>query len=126
MSSYATKDIHDIVAIGAKISVMALIAFGRHKRWAYTTVAERHEVGRRLRRQKGAKHAHVTQFAIGHHAFMRLCWRYQRQFGRKLTPAERAHIRVVHAEEIAKTAVGWPWVKKPRVSYPELPDPPEM
>ena len=56
---------------------------------------------------------------------MNLCQRYTRQFGRKLTPAERSWIREVHKAEIDATRVGWPWVKKPRVSYPELPDPPE-
>ena len=109
---------------------MALIPFGRYKRWAYTTVAQRHEVGRRLRRLKGQRHAMFTQRYIGHHAYMRLCKRYKRQLGRALTPAERAWIREVHKEEIAATSIGWPWVKKPRVSYPdipepELPDPPE-
>jgi hypothetical protein len=76
--------------------------------------------GKYMRACKGAKHAHVTLRAIGHFAYLRIVKRYTRQLGRKLTPAELAHIRAVHADEIAASCIGQPWPKKQRASYPEL------
>lgn len=105
---------------------MTLIPYGRHSRWTGIPWSERSKIGKRLRRQKGNKHALVTLRSMGHFAFMRLCYRYQRKYRRKLTPAERNWIRAVHAEEINASRVGWPWEKKPRAEAPYIPDPPDF
>ena len=76
--------------------------------------------GKRLRYSKGRRHGHVTQRANGHYCFKNICKRYKKRLGRELRPAELAHIRAAHAEEIEKAKIGAPWEKRPRVWYPEL------
>lgn len=98
---------------------MAKIAFGYHRRWSNTTFAERSAMGKRLRRQKGAKHAAYTHAYMGHYMYMYICKRYKALYKRVLTPAERNWIRETYKKEIAATSVGWPWPKKARVSYPD-------
>lgn len=87
-----------------------------HARWRNKSAAERSEVARKLRRAKGRKHALVTLRALGLPKFARICASYTRKLGRKLTPAEIAHIRIIHRDEIMATAYGEPWPKKPRVT----------
>ena len=101
---------------------MTTIPFGRYKRWAHVSAADRSAFGKWLRRKKGNKHAMFTLRYIGNQKFMCLCMRYQRKYGRKLTPAERAWIKAIHAQEIAASSAGWPWPKKPRVSWPDTSD----
>ena len=90
---------------------------GPYVRWAKRTPAERSAFAKRMRKQKGQKHATVTQLAIGHYRYMALCRRYQRQYRRKLTPAERAWIRTAHKAEIDADKIGSPWPKRERVWF---------
>ena len=65
---------------------------------------DRKRFGRRMRRQKGSLHGLRTLSLRGHFAYMRLCYRYKRELGRVLTPADRAYIRAHHAAEIIASA----------------------
>ena len=72
--------------------------------WASVPAPERRRLGLRMRRQKGALHGLRTRALRGDFLFMRLCWKYIRSLGRKLTPADYVWIRAHHAEEIAASA----------------------
>jgi hypothetical protein len=72
----------------------------RRMRFSRLSATERSQLGRYLRRAKGAKHAHVTLCSIGHYCYMRYCRYYRKLLQRPLTPLDKAYIRNKHSADI--------------------------
>ena len=72
-----------------------------HVRWRRASADERRAQLRWVRERKRLAHLHAALKLNGHYCFMNICQRYSAHLRRRLTPAERAWIRVRHAEEIA-------------------------
>lgn len=74
------------------------------KRWANVSPLERRRWGKWMMGRKASLHTARVLSERGHCTFLRLCQRYKRELGRKLTPADHAEIRKKHADEIAASA----------------------